>query len=83
MYCRVQGIFLFGVGFSRVVDFWVWGLRGDGFGVGSKKRGGGGGKWGWWRKGGNEAYFPLDLKNRKRDVCTYSHHARDTYIQFP
>lgn len=44
MYCRVQGIFLFGVGFSRVVDFWVWGLRGDGFGVGSKKKGGGGGE---------------------------------------
>ncbi len=75
-------MFLFGVGFSRVADF--WGLRGRGFGVGTEKKGWGGEVvWWWWRKGGNEEYFPLDRKNRKRDVCTYSHHARDTYIQLP
>ncbi len=55
-----------------------------GLGVGTEKKGWGGGEVVvWWRKGGNEEYFPLDRKNRKRDVCTYSHHARDTYIQLP
>ena len=47
-----QGMFLFRVGFSRVADFWVWGLRGGGFGVGTEKKGGGGGSGGGGEKVG-------------------------------